>query len=59
VEEVIIEILLDMLLLLGEVHLLELELGLLFFKGCLLFGRRKMVVDDYSIDVIFEDHSRS
>ena len=51
-EEIIIEILLDVLLLLGEVHLLELELGLLLLKSSLLFGGRQMVVDDHSIDVV-------
>lgn len=51
-EEIIIEVLLDVLLLFGEVHLLELELGLLLLECGLLFGGWEVVVNDYSIDVI-------
>jgi len=52
-EEIIIEILLYVFLLFGEVHLLELDFGLFLLECCLLLGWWEMVVDDYSVDVVF------
>lgn len=57
-EEIVIEILLDVLLLFGEVHLLKQQLSLLFLEGRLLLRRWQMVVDYHSVDVVFQDDSR-
>lgn len=58
-EEIIVEALFDVFLLFGEVHLLELDFCLLLLECGLLFGGWKMVVDDDSVDVVFEDDSGS
>lgn len=57
-EEIVIEILLDVLLLFGEVHLLKHELSLLLLEGRLLLRRWQMVVDYHSVDVVLQYYSR-
>jgi hypothetical protein len=56
-EEFIVEALLNVFLLFGEVHLLELDFCLLLLECGLLFGGGKVVVDDDSVDVVLEDDS--